>query len=118
MKKIAVLIPCFNEAATIADVVADYRKALPDASIYVFDNNSTDETVRIARGGGANVRHERRQGKGNVIRTMFRDIDADCYLIVDGDNTYPAENARIAHSVRCLLKHFPFCLGGLKSRQK
>ena len=95
MKKIAVLIPCFNEAATIADVVADYHKALPDASIYVYDNNSTDETAQIARGGGAKVRYERRQGKGNVIRTMFRDIDADCYLIVDGDNTYPAENARV-----------------------
>ena len=94
MKKIAVLIPCYNEAATIADVVADYRDALPDADIYVFDNNSTDETAQSARGRGANVRRERRQGKGNVIRTMFRDIDADCYLMVDGDNTYPAENAR------------------------
>ena len=94
MKKIAVLIPCFNEAATIADVVADYRAALPGADIYVFDNNSTDETVQIAQKQGAIVCHERRQGKGNVIRTMFRDIDADCYLMVDGDNTYPAENAR------------------------
>ena len=92
--KIAVLIPCYNESATIAKVVRDYRAALPEADIYVYDNNSTDHTDQIAREAGAIVRYEYRQGKGNVIRTMFRDIDADCYLMIDGDDTYPAENAR------------------------
>lgn len=91
---IAVLIPCYNEAKTIAKVVRDYRAALPEADIYVYDNNSTDHTDDIAREAGAIVRYEYRQGKGNVIRSMFREIDADCYLMIDGDDTYPAENAR------------------------
>ena len=94
MSKIAVLIPCYNEAKTIEKVVKDYRAVLPEADIYVYDNNSSDGTDEIARSAGAIVRYERRQGKGNVIRTMFRDIDADCYLMIDGDDTYPAENAR------------------------
>lgn len=94
MKKIAVLIPCYNESQTVAKVVADYRAVLPEADIYVYDNNSTDHTDEIAREAGAIVRYERKQGKGNVIRTMFREIDADCYLMIDGDDTYPAENAR------------------------
>ena len=94
MKKIAVIIPCFNEAKTIAKVVKDYKKALPGADIYVYDNNSTDDTDKIAKEAGAIVRYEYRQGKGNVIRTMFREIDADCYLMIDGDDTYPSENAR------------------------
>lgn len=91
--KIAVLIPCYNEALTIQKVVSDYKTALPEADIYVYNNNSTDGTAEIARRGGAIVRNEYRQGKGNVIRSMFRDIDADCYLMIDGDDTYPAENA-------------------------
>ena len=94
MSKIAVLIPCYNEAKTIEKVVTDYRAVLPEADIYVYDNNSSDGTDEIAKKAGAIVRYERRQGKGNVIRTMFRDIDADCYLMIDGDDTYPAENAR------------------------
>ena len=94
MDKIAVLIPCYNESATIAKVVKDYRAALPEAQIYVYDNNSTDGTDRIAKAAGAIVRYESRQGKGNVIRTMFREIDADAYLMIDGDDTYPAESAR------------------------
>ena len=94
MEKIAVLIPCYNEAKTIEKVVSDYHRELPDASIYVYDNNSTDNTASIAQHKGAIVRHEYRQGKGNVIRSMFRDIDADCYLMIDGDDTYPAENAQ------------------------
>ena len=94
MDKIAVLIPCYNESATIAKVVKDYRAALPEAAIYVYDNNSTDGTDEIARAAGVVVRYERRQGKGNVIRTMFREIDAECYLMIDGDDTYPAEDAR------------------------
>ena len=94
MDKIAVLIPCYNEAATIEKVVRDFRAALPEAVVYVYDNNSTDGTVDLARAAGAVVRRERRQGKGNVIRTMFRDIEAQCYVIVDGDDTYPAESAR------------------------
>ena len=94
MAKIAVLIPCYNESQTIAKVVRDYRLALPEATIYVYDNNSVDGTDEIARAAGAVVRYEYRQGKGNVIRTMFRDIDADCYLMIDGDDTYPAEHAR------------------------
>ena len=93
-KKIAVLIPCYNESETIEKVVKDYKKALPEADIYVYDNNSTDGTDDIARKAGAIVRYEHRQGKGNVIRTMFREIDADCYLMIDGDDTYPAESAR------------------------
>ena len=91
---VAVLIPCYNESQTIAKVVSDYRAALPEADIYVYDNNSTDHTDEIARNAGAIVRYERRQGKGNVIRIMFREIEADCYLMIDGDDTYPAENAR------------------------
>ena len=91
--RIAVLIPCFNEAQTIGKVVGDCRRALPEADIYVYDNNSTDNTAELAEKAGAIVRHEHRQGKGNVIRSMFREIDADCYLMVDGDDTYPAEYA-------------------------
>ena len=94
MSKIAVLIPCYNESQTIAKVVSDYRQALPEATIYVYDNNSVDGTDEIARAAGAVVRYEYRQGKGNVIRKMFREIDADCYLMIDGDDTYPAEHAR------------------------
>ena len=93
MDKIAVLIPCYNEAATIEKVVRDFRAALPEAVIYVYDNNSTDHTDDIARAAGAVVRYERRQGKGNVIRSMFRDIEAQCYLMADGDDTYPAQYA-------------------------
>ena len=94
-KKIAVLIPCYNESATIEKVVKDYKKALPEATIYVYDNNSKDKTDEIALKAGATVCYETRQGKGNVIRTMFRDIEADCYLMIDGDDTYPAESARM-----------------------
>ncbi|HBI62352.1 MAG TPA: glycosyl transferase [Lachnospiraceae bacterium] len=91
--KIAVLIPCYNESQTIEKVVTDFKTALPEADIYVYDNNSTDHTDEIAKKAGAIVRYEYRQGKGNVIRSMFRDIDADCYLMIDGDDTYPAEHA-------------------------
>ena len=94
MSKIAVLIPCYNESATVSKVVSDYRAALPEADIYVYDNNSTDGTDELARAAGAIVRYEYRQGKGNVIRSMFRQIDADCYLMIDGDDTYPPEHAR------------------------
>ena len=92
--KIAVLIPCYNESKTIYKVVSDFKKELPEADIYVYDNNSTDGTADIAVKAGAILRNEYRQGKGNVIRSMFRDIEADCYLMIDGDDTYPAENAR------------------------
>ncbi len=93
MDKIAVLIPCYNEAQTVAKVVRDFREVLPDAVIYVYDNNSTDDTALIAEREGAVVRHEYMQGKGNVIRRMFREIDAECYIMTDGDDTYPAEYA-------------------------
>lgn len=93
-KKIAVLIPCYNESKTIKKVVEDYKKSLPEADIYVYDNNSSDHTDEIAKKAGAIVKYEYRQGKGNVIRSMFKDIDADCYLMIDGDDTYPAENAK------------------------
>ena len=92
--RIAVLIPCYNEAITIAKVVDDFKRELPEADIYVYDNNSKDGTGDIAREHGAIVRVESRQGKGNVVRQMFRDIDADYYILVDGDDTYPAEFAR------------------------
>lgn len=101
MSKIAVLIPCYNESHTIKKVVTDFREALPEADIYVYDNNSTDKTDEIAKEAGAIVRYEKRQGKGNVIRTMFREIDAECYLMIDGDDTYPAEYARAM--VDCVL---------------
>lgn len=91
--RIAVLIPCYNEEVTIEKVVTDFRRELPCAEIYVYDNNSKDRTASIAKDAGAIVRHEPRQGKGNVVRQMFRDIEADCYLMVDGDDTYPAEAA-------------------------
>lgn len=94
MNKIAVLIPCYNEELTIRKVVEDYKSELPEADIHVYDNNSTDNTVEEAKTAGAIVRREGRQGKGNVIRTMFREINADCYLMIDGDDTYPAKNAR------------------------
>lgn len=93
MSKIAVLIPCYNESQTIAKVIRDYKDALPGADIYVYDNNSSDDTDKIAAKAGAIIKYEYRQGKGNVIRSMFRDINADCYLMIDGDDTYPAENA-------------------------
>lgn len=93
MDKIAVLIPCYNESKTIDKVVRDFKKALPEATIYVYDNNSKDGTDKIAKNAGAIVRYEHQQGKGNVIRRMFSEIDAECYLMVDGDDTYPAEAA-------------------------
>lgn len=93
MDKIAVLIPCYNEEKTIAKVVKDARAALPEAVIYVYDNNSTDRTVELAREAGAVIRHEYMQGKGNVIRRMFREVEARCYIMVDGDDTYPMEFA-------------------------
>ncbi len=92
--RIAVLIPCYNEEITVGKVVDDFKRELPEATIYVYDNNSTDRTAEIAYEHGAVVRYEPRQGKGNVVRQMFRDIDADCYIMVDGDDTYPAESAR------------------------
>ena len=93
MDKVAVLIPCYNEEQTIEKVIRDFRNVLPEAVIYVYDNNSKDRTAEIAQAAGAVVRHEYQQGKGNVLRRMFGEIDAQCYLIVDGDDTYPAENA-------------------------
>ena len=93
-KKIAVLIPCYNEAKTVEKVVKDYKEVLPEADVYVYDNNSTDGTDKLAKKAGAIVKYEYKQGKGNVIRTMFKEIDADCYLMIDGDDTYPKENAR------------------------
>lgn len=99
-KKTAILIPCYNESATVEKVIRDYREVFPDADIYVYDNNSSDHTDEIARKAGAIVRYERKQGKGNVVRSMFRDIEADCYVMVDGDDTYPAEDAiKLANEV-------------------
>lgn len=94
MDRVAVLIPCYNESRTIGKVIRDFRRELPEAVVYVYDNNSTDDSAEIALSSGAVVRHEYNQGKGNVIRRMFREIDADCYVMVDADDTYPAESAR------------------------
>ena len=94
MDKIAVLIPCYNEEQTIGKVVRDAYAALPEATVYVYDNNSKDRTVEIAKEAGAVIRYEYKQGKGNVIRRMFREIEAECYLMIDGDDTYPLEHAR------------------------
>ena len=93
MDKIAVLIPCYNESQTIEKVVKDFKRVLPDSVVYVYDNNSNDGTDEIARNAGAVVKYEYQQGKGNVIRRMFREIDAECYIMTDGDDTYPAEFA-------------------------
>ncbi|MCR5137575.1 MAG: glycosyltransferase family 2 protein [Oscillospiraceae bacterium] len=103
MDRIAVLIPCYNEEKTVAKVVRDFRSALPEAVVYVYDNNSSDRTAELALEAGAIVRHEHKQGKGNVIRSMFQDIDAECYLMADGDDTYPAEAA--PELVRPILDH-------------
>lgn len=94
MDKIAVLIPCYNESKTIEKVVTDWKKEIPEAVIYVYDNNSNDGTAEIAKKAGAVVRYERQQGKGNVVRRMFQEIDAECYIMIDGDDTYPAEHGR------------------------
>lgn len=102
-QKIAVLIPCYNESKTIEKVVKDFKTVLPTADIYVYDNNSSDGTDEIAKNAGAIVKYERRQGKGNVIRSMFHDIDADCYIMVDGDDTYEAKDA--TKIVEAVLKH-------------
>ena len=103
MDRIAVLIPCYNEGATIGKAISDFRAALPDAKIYVYDNDSSDDTVEKAKAAGAIVRHEYQKGKGNVVRRMFREIDAECYVLVDGDDTYPAESA--PEMVRCVFEH-------------
>ena len=94
MDKIAVLVPCYNEEHTVEKVVTDFRRVLPEAVVYVYNNNSTDRTAELAEKAGAIVRNEYKQGKGNVIRSMFQDVDAECYIMVDGDDTYPAEAAR------------------------
>ena len=94
MDKIAVLVPCYNEEHTVEKVVTDFRRVLPEAVVYVYNNNSTDRTAELAEKAGAIVRNEYQQGKGNVIRSMFQDVDAECYIMVDGDDTYPAEAAR------------------------
>ncbi len=108
--KIAVLIPCYNESKTIATVVSDFKKQLPEAEIYVYDNNSTDNTADIARQAGAIVRYEQRQGKGNVVRRMLADIEADCYLLVDGDDTYPSDNAKEMCDI-VLNEHYDMVIG-------
>src|SRR5574344_101278 len=94
MDKIAILIPCYNEALSIKSVIDDCKKYIPEATIYVYDNNSTDDTAKIALAEGAIVRHEYQQGKGNVMRRMFREIDSECYIMVDGDNTYDLGSAK------------------------
>ena len=108
--KIAILIPCYNESKTIAKVVGDFKKQLPEANIYVYDNNSTDNTADIARQAGAIVRYEQRQGKGNVVRRMLADIEADCYLLVDGDDTYPSDNAKEMCNI-VLNEHYDMVIG-------
>lgn len=110
MDNIAVLIPCYNESKTIEKVITDFKNQIPEAVIYVYDNNSTDGTADIAGKAGAIVRHEYQQGKGNVIRRMFREIDAECYIMVDGDDTYPAESApEMAEKV--LTRHVDMVVG-------
>jgi len=103
MNRIAVLIPCYNEEQTIEKVISDFQRVLPEAVVYVYNNNSSDRTVEVAQNAGAIVRQEYMQGKGNVIRRMFREIDAECYLLVDGDDTYPAECA--TEMVKKVLEH-------------
>ena len=94
MDKIAGLVPCYNESKTIKKVIADWKRALPKAKVYVYDNNSSDGSDKVAREAGAIVRYTRQQGKGNVIRQMFREVDSECYIMIDGDDTYPADSAK------------------------
>src|ERR1700720_290229 len=108
--RIAVLVPCFNEEAAVATVISDFRKALPTAEIFVYDNNSSDRTSAVARAAGAEVRRERRQGKGHVVRRMFADIDADIYVLVDGDGTYDAASAQRVNDV-LLSDHLDMVVG-------
>lgn len=103
MEKIAVLVPCYNEEKTVEKVIRDFQRVLPQATVYVYDNNSKDRTAELAEAAGAVVRHEYSQGKGNVLRRMFREIDAECYILVDGDDTYPAESA--PEMCRLVLEH-------------
>jgi len=110
MDSVAVLIPCYNEARTIGKVVSDFRRVLPEATVYVYDNNSGDETAKIAREAGAVIRYEHQQGKGNVIRRMFQEIDAECYILVDGDDTYPAESSK-EMSEKVLQEHADMVVG-------
>lgn len=110
MDKIAVLIPCYNEGKTVEKVVTDFKRVLPEAVVYVYDNNSTDNTAELARKAGAVVRQEYQQGKGNVIRRMFREIDAECYIMTDGDDTYPAEFAR-EMADKVIQKHVDMVVG-------
>src|SRR6195256_4721415 len=113
--RIAVLVPCFNEEAAVAFVIADFRKALPSAEIFVYDNNSSDRTIAVARDAGAEVRSERRQGKGHVVRRMFADIDADIYVLVDGDATYDAASA--PRMIDALLSDHLDMVGGFRGHQ-
>ena len=113
--RIAVLVPCFNEEAAVATVVADFREALPSAAIYVYDNNSSDRTVAVARDAGAIVRSEKRQGKGHVVRRMFADVDADIYVLVDGDSTYDA--ASISRMIDMLMSEHLDMVVGLRVDQ-
>ena len=110
MDKIAVLIPCYNECKTVEKVVTDWKTMIPDAAIYVYDNNSTDDTVAVAQKAGAIVRYEHQQGKGNVVRRMFQEIDSECYIMVDGDDTYPAENGP-AMAAEVLENHVDMVIG-------
>ena len=110
MDKVAVLVPCYNESKTIAKVIADFKYVLPEAVIYVYNNNSTDGTDKLAEKAGAMVRYEFQQGKGNVIRRMFAEIDAECYVMVDGDDTYPAE-AACEMVDKVLIKHADTVVG-------
>src|SRR5690242_20002409 len=117
VQSLAVLVPCFNEEAAIATVVADFRAALPAAVIYVYDNNSTDRTAEVARAAGALVRRELHQGKGNVVRRMFADVDADVYVLVDGDATYDAPSAR-AMIARLREDHLDMVVGARVDQQE
>jgi glycosyltransferase involved in cell wall biosynthesis len=121
--KIAVLVPCYNEELTIEKVIKDFKRELPECTVYVYDNNSKDNTSEIALNHGAVVRKEYRQGKGNVVRSMFRDIDADCYVMVDGDDTYPAEFVHnlvkpIADGEACMVIGDRLSNGSYKSENK
>ena len=116
MDRIAVLIPCFNEASSVAKVVRDFRIALPDVTIYVYDNNSTDGTPEITEKAGAVVKYDPRQGKGNVVRRMFQDINAECYIMADGDDAFPADGFKVIRTILQFLSNYePFKFFGMLS---